>query len=216
MSTKISQPSTPAAPSTADSVQAWVNSLPTVFAEQQRQAPLEAQQQLELLQRYGAPMGQAVMAAQSSMYPVTTQLQEKLATAASQGMDSGLPDWAKNSYRDTYRAQLGENALSGAGADYMSRGMMEAEKSWRDYYNNLGLTVAGRQPLSNPQAPQTSNYTSGFTPGSVMNYNATNYGNYSNAYQNMYDTNSQFQTSQNKMWYGLGGSVAGGIGAALM
>lgn len=216
MSTKISAPSTPAAPTTADSVQAWVNSLPTVFAEQQRQAPLEAQQQLELLQRYGAPMGQAMLAAQSAMYPVTTQLQEKLATAASQGMDSGLPDWAKDSYRDTYRAQLGENALSGAGADYMGRGMMEAEKSWRDYYNNLGLTVAGRQPLSNPQAPQTSNYTSGFTPGSVMNYNATNYGNYSNAYQNMYDTNSQFQTSQNKMWYGLGGSVAGGIGAALM
>lgn len=216
MSTRIEQPSAPAAPSTSQSVQDWVANLPAIFAEQQRQAPLEAQQQLDLMKQFGVPLAQAGYDVQKALYPEVTALTEKLATTASQGMDSGLPDWAKQTYQDTYRAQLGDNALSGVGADYMSRGMMQQEKDWRDYYNNLGLTIAGRQPLMQPQAPQTSNYTSQFTPGSVMGYNSTNYGNYSKAYSSMYDTNSQFQTNQNKMWYDLGSSAAAGVGMAMM
>lgn len=214
-STKIEQPSTPAAPTTADSVQAWVDSLPAIYEAQMKYAPLQAQQQVSLAQQYAAPLGQAQLAAQQAMYPQTTALQEKLATAASQGMDSGLPDWAKQSYQDTFRAQLGDNALSGVGADYMSRGMMQQEKDWRDYYNNLGLSVAGRQPLSSPGQAQTSDYMSQFTPNSVMGYNAQNYGNYSNAYSSMYGSNQQAQASANDMWAKIIGGGMQGTGSAL-
>lgn len=215
-STTIEQPATPAAPTTAESVQAWVDALPQIYQTQMQYAPLQAQQQVSLAQQYAAPLGQAQLAAQQAMYPQTTALQEKLATAASQGMDSGLPDWAKQTYQDTFRAQLGENALSGVGADYMSRGMMQQEKDWRDYYNNLGLSVAGRQPLSSPGQAQTSDYMSQFTPNSVMGYNAQNYGNYSNAYSNMYGSNANVQQGINKNWFDLGSGAAGGVGMALM
>ena len=215
-STKVEAPQTPAAPTTAESVQAWVDALPKIYETQMQYAPLQAQQQVSLAQQYAAPLGQAQLAAQQAMYPQTTALQEKLATAASQGMDSGLPDWAKQTYQDTFRAQLGENALSGVGADYMSRGMMQQEKDWRDYYNNLGLSVAGRQPLSSPGQAQTSDYMSQFTPNSVMGYNAQNYGNYSNAYANMYGTNQQAQASSNDMWTRIIGSGMGAAGAMMM
>lgn len=215
-STNIEQPTPPSAPSTAESVQAWVDALPQIYKTQMEYAPLQAQQQVSLAQQYAAPLGQAQLAAQQAMYPQTTALQEKLATTASQGMDSGLPSWAKQSYLDTYRAQLGDNALAGVGADYMSRGMMQQEKDWRDYYNNLGLSVAGRQPLSQPGQAQTSDYMSGFTPNSVMGYNAQNYGNYSNAYSSMYGTNQQAQASSNDMWGKIIGSTAGAAGQAAM
>ncbi len=214
-STKIETPSAPAAPTTAESVQAWVDALPQIYQTQMQYAPLQAQQQVSLAQQYAAPLGQAQLAAQQAMYPQTTALQEKLATAASQGMDSGLPDWAKQTYQDTFRAQLGENALSGVGADYMSRGMMQQEKDWRDYYNNLGLSVAGRQPLSSPGQAQTSDYMSQFTPNSVMGYNAQNYGNYSNTYANMYGTNQQAQSSSNDMWSKIIGSGMGAFGTMM-
>ena len=215
-STRIETPSSPAAPTTAESVQAWVDALPKIYETQMQYAPLQAQQQVSLAQQYAAPLGQAQLAAQQAMYPQTTALQEKLATAASQGMDSGLPDWAKQTYQDTFRAQLGENALSGIGADYMSRGMMQQEKDWRDYYNNLGLSVAGRQPLSSPGQAQTSDYMSQFTPNSVMKYNAQNYGNYSNAYANMYNTNSQMQQFQDNRFDQYLNSGIGGVSQAMM
>jgi len=215
-STKIEQPSAPVAPSTSQSVQDWVANLPAIFAEQQRQAPLEAQQQLDLMKQFGVPLAQAGYDVQKALYPEVTALTEKLATTASQGMDSGLPDWAKQTYQDTYRAQLGDNALSGVGADYMSRGMMQQEKDWRDYYNNLGLTIAGRQPLMQPQAPQTSNYAGSFTPNSVMGYNSTNYQNYSNAYSDMYKSNAGFQGGNNELWAKMIGSGVGAAGAMMM
>lgn len=215
-STRIEQPTTPAAPSTSQSVQDWVANLPAIFAEQQRQAPLEAQQQLDLMKQFGVPLAQAGYDVQKALYPEVTALTEKLATTASQGMDSGLPDWAKQTYQDTFRAQLGDNALSGVGADYMSRGMMQQEKDWRDYYNNLGLTIAGRQPLMQPQAPQTSNYAGGFTPNSVMSYNASNYQNYSNAYSDMYKSNAGFQGGNNELWAKMIGSGVGAAGAMMM
>jgi len=189
--TNIYQPKPPAAPSTADATKAWVESMPEVFAMQQEYAPKEAQQQLDLLQQYGQPMAQAYADAQKSLNPETSSLQEKMAGQASAGMDAGVPDWMADKYRSELNANLGTNVGSGISADYVSRGMLQQQKGYQDYYRNLGLSLAQRQPLAQPTAPQTTNQMQQFTPQTNMGYMSSNYGNFAQASRPMATTNTR-------------------------
>ena len=210
-STTVEAPSTPAAPTTAQSMQDWIQNYPAMFQLQQQYAPQEAAQQVALAQQYAQPIGQAMKTAQEAMYPQETQITNALNQQVQQGMSSQLPDWARQSYMDTMRSQLGENAMSGVGADYMSTGLLQQQQNWQNYYRDLGLSITGRQPIATAQMPNYSNYASGYTPSSVANTNAVNYGNYANAYSSMYGSNQQAQASQNNMWSNIIGS---GLGAA--
>lgn len=182
--TTVYNPSPAPQPTTAESIDAWVKSMPTVFAEQQRQAPLEAQQQIDLLSQYGLPLAQTAQSIDAQLYPETQKLQEGMAAQANEGMNATeMPDWMRKSYMSDMNANLGTNAGSPIGADYVSRGMQQQLFNQQKYYRDLGLSLAGRQPLINSgQAqPQTTNYASGFTPGSVMNYTQQGYGSMTQA-----------------------------------
>lgn len=203
--TTIYTPTATPAPSTAEAIQAWVSSMPTVFAEQQRQAPLEAQQQLQLLQQYGLPLASAAQSIDAALYPKTQALQENMADQATTGMNAtSMPDWMKDSYRSDYNANLGTNAGSPIGAEYVSRNMQKQLFEQQKYYRDLGLSLSGRQPLVNNQqgTPQTTNYASTFTPGSVMNYVQQGYGSYSQAARPIATTNSQQKsnTANSYLW----------------
>lgn len=180
--TQITYPSAPPQPSTADAINAWVQAMPTVFAEQQRQAPLEAQQQLSLTQQYATPIAQALQSAQETLYPKTSALQETMAGQATEGMTAtSMPDWMRRQALSDMNAQLGSNAASPIGADYVSRGMQKQLFEQQKYYRDLGLSLAGRQPLSQPSTPAYTNQVSTFTPGNVMNYMQQGYGTYAQA-----------------------------------
>ncbi len=212
MSTSI-EASQPTAPTTGQSVKDWANALPQIYETQMKYAPLQAQQQVNLAQQYAAPMGQAMQAAQSAMYPKTTALQENLAGVATEGMSSQVPDWMQQAYRSNVNAQLGTNANSPIGADYMSRGLLQQQQDWQRYYQNLGLSVTGRQPLTQAGTPQTSDYMSGFTPGSVMANNASIYGTQAGIYGNQltYNTNANAQMQRYiGMGMNMGGAMMGG------
>lgn len=216
--TTINQPSPPPQPSTADAVNAWVKAMPQVYETQLKYAPMEAQQQLELLQKYATPLGQAMYDAQAAMYPETAKLQEQLATQASEGMEQGIPDSEKSRWEDYYKANLGTNVGSDIGSIWQTSQMMSKEKEWQDYYRNLGLSVAGRQPLASPASPGYSNYMSGFTPNANMNYMSSTYAPYAGAYSSMYNTNSQmaqYNSSTPFRWMsGIGGLMKGVGGMA--
>ena len=190
--THITQPQdVPAQPETAEGIQAWVAAQPTVFAEQQRQNPLEAAQQLALLQQYGLPAAQAMQGIDSALYPNTSKLQESLAGQALAGSTATkMPDWMRENYLNEYNSQLGSNAGSGIGADYVSRGMQNQLFGQQQVYQNMGLSLANRQPLTQGQQPQTTNYMSQFTPSTVLGQQAQNYGSYANLYGGMYNANA--------------------------
>lgn len=209
MSTSI-EASQPTAPTTGQSVKDWANALPQIYETQMKYAPLQAQQQVNLAQQYAAPMGQAMQAAQSAMYPKTTALQENLAGVATEGMSSQVPDWMQQAYRSNVNAQLGTNANSPIGADYMSRGLLQQQQDWQRYYQNLGLSVTGRQPLTQAGTPQTSDYMSGFTPGSVMANNASIYETQAGIYGNQltYNTNANAQLQK---YIGMGMNMGGAL-----
>jgi len=208
-STKVEAPQTPQAPSTAEGVRAWAESLPQVFAEQQRQAPLEAQQQLELLQQYGEPMGRAALEAQRALYPSEYAISDLMQEQIQEGMGGEPPDWYMDKYEDYTKSLLGENIASPMGAGDFARGMLEQQKGWGDYYRNLGLSFTNRQPVYQPQQPQTSNYAAGFTPGAVAGQMGTNYGNYMGGYSSMYGQNAQLAAQGDPMMNALAG--AGGM-----
>ena len=183
-----------AAPTTAEGIDAWVKAMPAVFAEQQRQAPLDAQQQLDLLKTYGLQYSQAGQAIDQALYPNTSAIQENLAGTAMQGANAtSMPDWMQKQYQSTYNANLGSNAGSGMGADYVSRNMQQQLFGQQQYYQNMALSLAGRQPLTQQQSPQTANYTSTFTPNSVVGQQQAGYNSYMPYWQNY--ANQQTQLS---------------------
>ena len=198
-STNVQSPSTPTPPTTQSSIADWVANYPKVFALQQQYAPQEAEQQLALLQQYGLPMAQAYKTAQEAMYPTETALRNELGAQALEGMNSQMPDWMKQQYRSEFNANLGTNAGSAIGADYVSTNMLNMQKNWQDYYRNLGTSLAGSQPVFQAQSPAYSNYASGFTPNSVMSYNMQGYDSYAPAYASMYGTNASMQQQANAL-----------------
>ncbi len=204
-------PSLPTAPSTGQSVSDWANALPQVYQTQMQYAPQQAQQQLDLTQQFATPMAQALQGAQSALYPQTTALQENLAGQATQGMTSQVPDWMKAQYQSNMNAQLGQNAGSPIGADYMSRGLLQQQQDWKQYYQNMGLSLTGRQPLTQAGSPQTTDYMSSFTPGSVMSSNNQNYGTSANIYGNQL----QSQTANNALMQKYVGMGMNGAGAMM-
>ena len=214
--TTINQPATPAAPSTAESIQAWTESMPAVFAEQQRQAPLQAQQQVDLATQYAPQLGAAAKAGQEALYPETSALQEQLAGQASEGMNAQMPDWMQEKYRSDMAANLGSNVGSGIGADYQSTGMLQAQQGYQNYYRNLGLSLAGRQQLASPTMPQTGQYSQGFTPQTVMGNDQQGYNSFAGLYGNMYGANSGLAASQNQMQGQMMGGAMGAVGMGLM
>lgn len=262
-STKIESPTPPAAPTATQSAADWAAALPSIYQTQIQYEPQLLQQQLAMQNAYAQPLLQQYLTGQqqygtemarqqwelqkeyapqlaqqqyditNQLYPQTAGLQEQLASQAQTGMAGGVPDWQRQQYLSDIRANLGTNIGSPIGAEYTSRGLLQQQQDWQRYYQNLGLSVTGRQPLTQPStisqpqynmpSYQGTNWTQGYTPQGVMNYNATNYGNYAGLYGNMYGAN-QRQNQYGSWWQsglmnmagqGVGG-LATGIGYGMM
>jgi hypothetical protein len=218
-STKIESPSTPKAPTAAETAEQYAAALPIYWENQLKYAPMEAQQQVDLASKYALPLAQAYRQANDILYPGTSGLQEQLAAQAQAGMTAGLTDAEKQQYQSDLAAQLGSNVGSGIGADYMSRNMLMQQQNRQDYFRNLALSTAGRQPLTTAQPVNSLNYMQNYTPTANANFVGQGYGNYSYAYSSMYGANANLQGSQNQM-YGqiIGGAMggAGTLGAGMM
>lgn len=214
-STNVSTPATPAAPTVTSSIEDYVKNYPALFAMNQQYAPQEAQQQIALAQQYAQPYGEAMKTAQEAMYPQETAMRNTLMQQAQEGMSGQVPDWMKAQYQSDMNAQLGSNAGSPIGADYMSRGLLQQNQDWQKYYQNMGLSLTGSQPIYQATTPQTTNQTSTFTPASVMGYNSTNYGNYIGGYSSMYGANAGLQANVNNVNQGYAKMGASGVGAMM-
>jgi hypothetical protein len=208
---KAYTPEVPKPPTLKESIGDWLGSMPQIYQAQQTYAPLEAQQQLAMLQQYGLPLSQQYKSIQEALYPTTSGLQENLAKQATEGMTAKVPDWMQQQYLSDMRANLGENVASPIAADYQSRGLMQMQKDFNDYYRNLAVSVASAQPLVGAQTPGYTNYMSSFSPSAATQYNAQNYGTYAQALRPMaLDTG----TPNWIMGMQAGGNLLQGLGSA--
>jgi len=213
-STTVQQPAAPAAPTTAQNMSDYVNNYPALMALEQQYNPQQAQLEYQIASQYGPQYAALVKGVNEQLYPKTANLQEDLAGQATTGMSQGgLPDAIRQQYLDQLRAEVGPNAGSGIGADYVSRGMVQQGEQYKNYYQNLALSLAGRQPLSGYATPGYQNAGEGYNYGQVANNNTQGYGSYAGLYGNMYNTNaSMAQYNANKP-YKMAGTAIGGFSA---
>ena len=180
----------PQAPTTNDQINSWMNVLPRIYGMQTQFMPQMAQQQKSIMEQ---------------LYPQTAGLQENLAGQATQGMQSSVPTWMQDQWQSNMNAQLGSNAGSPIGADYMSRGLMQQQQDWKQYYQQMAMSLAGRQPLASPSL----DYMSNFNPSQVMSSMNQNYGTQAGLYGPQVA-----QQQNNPMLNMIGGILGSAAGAA--
>lgn len=198
--------SAPPAQSVSGQMDDYVKSLPALYEAQMKYDPQLVQQQLELLQQYGLPFAQAYKQANDALYPETAQLQEQMAAQAGEGMSGEVPDWMRQEYQSNLRANLGTNVGSGIGADYMSRGMMQQKQDWQNYYRDLGLSLAGRQPLAQAGVTGQAGWMQQYQPQQALNYGANTYGSWAGSHSAMVHQNP---------WTQIGAGFAQGAGEGI-
>lgn len=193
----------PAAPSYGQQVKDYIASLPDMLKAQTEYDPKFAQQQLELIQQYGGPISQALLDIDKGLYPQTSQLQEAVAGQALQGLGSQLPDQYAQQYLSDFNAGIGANANAPIGVNTRNIGLYNMQEDWKRYYQNLALTTSGRQPLQGGTTPNAGTSTAGM--GGALDYGASTYGSYVNAYM------------QQPYYFkgGSGGGAGNGLGSAL-
>ena len=149
--TIIQPPAPPSAPSLGATIQDYVANYPQLVAQQQQYGPELAQLDYQLQQQYAPQYAALEKQINESLYPKTAGIQEQLATQASQGMNEGLPADLRQQYVSDFNAGIGMNVNSPIGVSDRNVALTQLNKQWGDYYRNLGLSVAGRQPLAQGQ-----------------------------------------------------------------
>lgn len=174
----------PARESYYDNILQYSKAYPEIFKLMQEYGPKEAELGLDLLQEFGPQYDQYAVQQQKELTPYTYGLQEQLAKLAfdnsganPDSMGYGMvPSALKSAYLDQFRSEVGPNAGSGIGADYVSNNLARVSEDYKGHYQNLGLSLLGRIPNQAPSTPSFSNPASGL--GNALNYNASTYGNY--------------------------------------
>ena len=116
----------------------------------------------------------------------------------------------------------------GLGAQLGTQGLQAQQNAWQNYYTelarrqNVGLSMAGRYAVPNqaqvttPQVQtsqfQPQNLMQGYNYGQVANNMQQGYGNYSNLYGNMYNTNAQTAQAGNPYFNALAGAGGTALG----
>lgn len=217
--TTVEAPQTPAAPTTAQNISDYVNGLPAMYQASLEYNPKYAQQNYDLAAQYSPQYAELLKTTNESLYPGLAKLNETLTQQAQGGMDAALPESMKAQYLNQMRSEIGGNAGSGIGSDYVSRGLVNAGEQYKNYYQNMALSLTGRQPLTNASVPTFQDAGAGYNYGQTSNNNMQGYGSYAGLYGNMYGANQQANSTSNQGMYGLIGSgiSAGGVlGAGMM
>jgi hypothetical protein len=211
----VVQPQPAPAPTASQSAAEYAAALPSIYQASLEYQPKFDAQQLQSANTLAPQYAQLYDTINKQLNPQTYGLQEQLAGLASQNANATqLPSYVRDQYRSDMSAQLGANANSPIGADYVSRGLLNQLEGYRQYYQNLGLSVAGRQPLVNSQtAQQPSQFN---VPNQFSgNYQTQmqGYGSYANAARPMavnQGTPNWITAMQ------AGGAAAQGIGTMAM
>lgn len=211
-----------------------------VLAQQQRQLQeLYQPESLAATQALGGIVNQDYLSQTDlgQMSPLLGQVSEQAQTM----MNEGLSDDEMSLYRDLYASNIGTNAGSPIGADYMSSNLLAQDIARRDLgrqlatqlgqtglsetgrRQNVGLSMAGMYNVpSQPQIGmqginipglQTANVMSGYTFPNVANFMNQGYGNYMGGYSSMYGTNAGLAGQNTGLMGNILGGVLGGLGS---
>lgn len=170
--------SVPSAPTFSDQISEYMANYPKLLQLQQQYGPQLAQMDLDLTKQFSPQYSDFLNSEQQRLTPNTFGLQEQLAKLAADNMGGGLPDGLRSSYVDQLRAEIGPNAGSGIGGDYVSTNLLKLGENYRNYYQNLGLSLLSRSPINQPAQPNFQNPVGNFGIGDLANFNLGGYQSY--------------------------------------
>lgn len=206
--------SVPAQPSIVDLANQYGEALPKIISLMQQYGPQFDAYNLKALQDYGPQYAQASYDIENQLYPYSTGLQEQLAKQASEGVSSTLPASLQSAYLDQLRAEVGANVGSPISGDYVSRNLLNQAEQYKNYYQNLGLSLTGRVPISYGQNYSASNAgLGGFGLPQAAAYSQGTYGQYLDNLGKAYQLGAQYLPFRGESSGGSGGS--GALGGAL-
>jgi len=193
----ITTPEPPTPPTVGSSIQDYVGAYPDL---------------VKLQEEWGGRDLASQRAAQAFAYPELEGLQSDVMGQISRGINEPVPDWYSSQVEDILKSQLGRNLVYNPQAQE-SYGLrtMEAHKGYQDYYRNLAMSMANRQPVYQTNAP-----TSTFTPGQAMSMNQGVFGTQGGIFGTQSDTAARQYESQMNMMGQIGGGFLGGVGGALV
>lgn len=158
--TEIVQNTPPPAPTASQSAAEYAAALPTILQSQLQYQPQFDQATFQSFQDLAPQYAQVTQDVLNQFSPNQAGLGEALAGQALQGSQNGLPDALKQQYLDQFKALAGENVFSGSGADFVAKNLLGEDLAYRQFNQNLGLSLSGKVPLTqayqNPSAFQVS------------------------------------------------------------
>lgn len=208
--TIIEAPAPPAAPSYGATMDDYVRNYPKMIAMQQEFAPQLAQLEYNLQTQFGPQYAQLQKQMNEQLYPETAGLQENLAQQARIGMNEGLPDDIRQQYVSDFNAGLGMNVNAPIGVSDRNVALTQLNKQWGDYYRNLGLSAAGRQPLAQGQQQAFADPMAGLQ--GALNYAQQGFGTTMQGYGSSL-ANRIISPRSNPL--GTIGGIGGGIAGAM-
>ena len=195
-SPSIETPTPPAQPTASQSMAEYVANLPQMYDVEMQYQPKFAELEKMINEQ---------------LYPNTAGLQETMAGQVADALSQAPPDWYQENVADTLKGQLGRNLVyNPQGQEQFGLATNQANKDWGDYYRNVALSAAGRQPLAAPQS-----LTQSFNPGSIMGMNSATYSPYASAYSSMCtNANMAMQNQMMPFMYMQGaGNLMQGVGS---
>ena len=189
---EVVSPSVPSAPSYSSTIQDYIKNYPDIYKLMEEYAPKQA-----LLQKQ----------TYENLYPNQAGLGEQLGGIASQGMTADAPDWYTQKTRDQLKSTFGRNLVYNPQAqEQYGTGMQQAAYDWQKYYQQMGLSLAGKTPVYGADTSMTQSYT----PSQTAQYASNNYGNYLGAWGQVNPAYTRGGGGYN-MAGGLGGMGAGAL-----
>lgn len=184
------QPAAPTAPSTTATLSEYIANYPKL---------------VDLEKQYSPELAVLEKSIQDQLYPNQSKLGEQLGAIASNGMNQSAPDWYQANVADTLKSSLGRNLVYNPQAqEQFGLATNQANQDWKQYYQNLGLSLSNKVPLVQGQ----QNAVQGYTPNSALNFAQQTFGTQAGIY------GQQSQNAQYNPWMNLLGSVAGGVSGA--
>lgn len=198
-SINVAAPTVPAAPTATATASDFASALPIYYS-----TALQYEPQMAALEKQ----------INEQLYPSTAGLQETLAGQANDALTKSVPQWWQDNAQENLKSTLGRNMVYNPLAqEKYGVGLMQANEQYKNYYQNMALSLAQRQTLSGG-----ANLTANYTPTAQMQSTNQNYGTYANAYGNMYNTNAQMANSQmnyTNPWVSAASGLAGNVTGSL-
>ena len=171
--------------------------------------PVYAQGQYDTQKKYSPLFTDLFKREQEQLNPGVYDLRQRLIGEANAGLDNPLRPELRSEYLNTLRSEIGSNAGSPIGADYVGTNIARLSEDFRRYYQGLAQSLTGGYPVSTVVPSPIQGAPTGMSADQAVSSAASYGGAMVGAQASMYG--SQVAASQRG-----GGSSGLGAGIGLL